>query len=413
MDSLKWHLAILLNINAICTKSFRLDIFIDQLKQEKFLSTEEMDRMKSVKVTKGKQLFITIIQAKRVTEYSQFKKFMDCLKSDKSFREFESLAHNKYNELHKAISCILQSMSPAKAKGNNDFTSSYKIGSPRRSLSAAANDVEDINDSFILDCYLDYLKSRYGNLPVVSLQGWLHSETHAKKFTNITIVKALQKKGPVYLCDNANTPDSSEIEYSPHRCKSDDEIFKHDDSEDKLLILIEGNAGTGKTTYSYNICKRWMKSKVLAEYCFVVLIRLRDQRHGDVTDPKDLFTKVGDMAGILYTHLQAIHYTKRVLFWLEGWDELHKSYKSQSVFTQFLSGEIFPKATIVVSTRSYGTADLNQYKFVRQFKLLGFNKQQLALCAHDYFTNYYHQNEVELAYSNLWNNYVPSMDCHN
>jgi len=63
-----------------------------------------MDRKKSVKVTKGKQLFITIIQAKVVTEYSQFKKFMDCLKKDKSFREFENLVHN---ELHKAMSCTV------------------------------------------------------------------------------------------------------------------------------------------------------------------------------------------------------------------------------------------------------------------------------------------------------------------
>jgi len=133
----------------------------------------------------------------------------------------------------------------------------------------------------------------------VSLQGWLLSETHAKNFTNITIVKALQKKGPVYLCDNANTPDSSEIEYSPQRCKSDDEIFQYDGSEDKLLILIEGNAGTGKTTSSYNICKRWISSKVLAEYCFVILICLRDQRHGDVTVPLYLFSKVEDYASML------------------------------------------------------------------------------------------------------------------
>ena len=34
-----------------------------------------------------------------------------------------------------------RALSPAKAKVDNDFTSSSKIGSPRRSLSAVVNDV--------------------------------------------------------------------------------------------------------------------------------------------------------------------------------------------------------------------------------------------------------------------------------
>jgi len=244
----------------------------------------------------------------------------------------------------------------------------------------------------------------YNALTAVSLQGWFDSKTHTKTYTNITIVKSTQKSGQAYLFNISSSTDTvhkREIEYSAHRCRSDDEIFKFDDSEEgKLLILIEGNAGTGKTSYSYNICKRWKSKNVLSEYSFVILVCLRDQRPGDVTNPKDLFASMGDTAGSVYTELQAIHYTKKVLIWLEGWDELHYSYKDHSIFTQLLTGKLFPKAAVVVSTRSSAIASLSRHNFFRRFKLVGFDKRQIELCAHNYFTNcYQHQNDFELAYS--------------
>ena len=404
MDSLTRHLAIFLNIHLIFAKSFKLDVFFDLLKQEMLLSTEEMDKIKSFTMTKSKQNFIKVMQARNVSDNFMCEKFVECLRKSNLSREFDNNVHEKYCELHQAIAYIVQRKSPTKAKGHFGSTSGSITVSPQQSLSAAFTGVHT-EDSFgpILNRYLEYLRSTYSKLPAVSLQGWLDSETHTKNYTNITIVKSSQKAGQGYLYNissSAEAANKHEIEYSAHRCKSDDEIFTFDDSKGKLLILIEGNAGTGKTTYSYNICKRWLSNNVLAEYCFVILVRLRDQRLGDITNPKDLFATMGDIAGSLYTELQAIHYTRNVLFWLEGWDELHDSYKVRSIFTQLLTGELFPNAAVVVSTRSSATASLSHHNFVRRFKLVGFNKQQVELCARGYFTNYYpHQNDFELAYA--------------
>jgi len=46
VDSLTQHLAIFLNIHLINEKGFKLDAFLDALKQEKVLSTEDMDKIK-------------------------------------------------------------------------------------------------------------------------------------------------------------------------------------------------------------------------------------------------------------------------------------------------------------------------------------------------------------------------------
>jgi len=93
VDSLKRHLAILINIYLINARSFKLDILLDVLQQEKVLSTEDIDKIKSFKVARTKQNFIKIMQAKVVSDYSKLEKFMDCLKSEKSFREFEHNTH--------------------------------------------------------------------------------------------------------------------------------------------------------------------------------------------------------------------------------------------------------------------------------------------------------------------------------
>ena len=190
-------------------------------------------------------------------------------------------------------------------------------------------------------------------------------------------------------------------ESSTHKCKSYDEIFKFDKENSKLLILIEGNAGTGKTTFAHNICKKWSSKSYLDEYSFIVLISLRDQQPGAIKEPKDLFISVGKIASDIHTQLSA-HPTKRVLFWLEGWDELHDSYKAHSVFTQLLTGEVFPQAVVVVTTRPLATASLNNYRFVRKFNLMGFDKSQIKICARDYFFNYYHDHaDRELILSNF------------
>jgi len=409
VDSLTRHLAIFLNIDLINNiKGFKLDVFLDILKQEKLLSTEEMDKIKSFLVTRTKQNFIKTMRAKVVSDYSVLKKFVEYLKHDSSFCELENNIYEKYWELHKTIANIVQFWSPTKAKLHFDSTSSSEIITPQLlqslSLTAVFTGVyTQVSFSSILDHYLGYLQCTYSALPAVSKQGWLDSKMHTNCFTDITIVKSSQKSGQVYLYNISSSTDTAykrEMEYSAHRCTSDDEIFTFDNSEGKLLILLEGNAGTGKTSYSYNICRKWRSKNVLAEYCFVILVCLRDQSPGDVTNPKDLFVIMGDIAGSVYTELHAIHYTKKVLFWLEGWDELHDSYKVHSVFTQLLTGKIFPNAVVVVSTRSSATASLSRHKFVRRFKLLGFSKQQIEICAQGYFTNCYsHQNDFEIAYS--------------
>ena len=69
-------------------------------------------------------------------------------------------------------------------------------------------------------------------------------------------------------------------------------IFQVDCSSYQLL-LIEGNAGSGKTTLSYRVCKKWAQGDVLQQYSCIVLVQLRDIKPGAVTSLKAILGAVG------------------------------------------------------------------------------------------------------------------------
>ncbi|XP_065894819.1 NACHT, LRR and PYD domains-containing protein 3-like isoform X2 [Dysidea avara] len=395
VDSIIEQLAIFQCTDVILNENFRLDIFLDLLYKQKFFSIEECKKIEcymTFNIISKQEAFIDVLKAKPVDGYYDFQTFFDCLNRDRTLNELELKIIEKKRSLQK----IIVAYRLASCNNLGSLRSSGNLCQLTKSPSKFP--VKDLLSDFVSDqkCVLDqyyrYLKNRYLSLPEVSLQGWHDSNINTKKFTDITIVKSIQtgEKDPQSTSTVALL--NREVEYSIHKCKSYDEIFKFDDNENgKLLILIEGNAGTGKTTFAQIVCKKWSSGDMLGDYSFVVLIRLRDQKPGAISEPKDLFINVGKTAIDIHTELSS-HPTKRVLFWLEGWDELHDGYKVQSVFTQLLTGEVFPQAVVVVSTRPLATANLNSLKFVRKFNLVGFDKSQIKKCAHDYFFNYYHDH---------------------
>ena len=403
VDSIIERLAIFQCTDVIVNENFRLDILLGLLYKQIFFSDEECEKIEChmmFNIISKKEAFIDVLKAKPVNGYYDFQTFMDCLNRDRALNELEIKIIEKKRNLQKII--VAYCMAFSSNRGSSYFSGNLVRLCKSPSKSFMTDLLSDFvpDQKCVLDQYYRYLKNRYLSLPEVSLHGWHDSNINTKKFTDITIIKSIQKgeKDPQSTSTVALL--NREVEYSIHKCKSYDEIFKFDNNEDgKLLILIQGNAGTGKTTFAQNVCKKWSTGDMLDDYSFVVLICLRDQKPGAINEPKDLFINVGKTASDIHTELSS-HPTKRVLFWLEGWDELHDGYKVQSVFTQLLTGEVFPQAVVVVSTRPLATASLHSLKFVRKFNLVGFDKSQIEKCAHDYFFNYYHDHTgLDLTFS--------------
>ena len=87
-------------------------------------------------------------------------------------------------------------------------------------------------------------------------------------------------------------------------------------------VLVEGAHGVGKTTLSWEICKRWAEGYLFKQYSLLLLLHLRDETVQNALTVKDLvlYPYEEELVGIA----QYLKYTNgmHTLILLEGLDEL-------------------------------------------------------------------------------------------
>ena len=260
----------------------------------------------------------------------------------------------------------------------------------------------------VLYKYQTYLKLKYDNLPEISKQGW-YNDRVKKPFVNVTLVKSLEKnENEIEEFFSPEHTIEGEVVYGTQEYVNYDEIFQIDSSTHQLL-LFEGNAGTGKTTFSYKILKTWAKEKVLKQYSCVVLVELRDLKPDTVISLESLFGAMAlgeSVSSDICTEVSRLHGNK-ILIWLEGWDELDAEFMHSTIFEDLLSGRVLPQATIVITTRPSATRSLKRFNFTHKFKLTGFIPEQITKYVNRYCTNDCQSDVAEKFMADL--NIVPGL----
>ena len=160
-----------------------------------------------------------------------------------------------------------------------------------------------------------------------------------------------------------------------------------ENGEPAKLILVEGAPGIGKTTFSWKVCRKWAKGKILQEYGLVVLLRLRDQRVQGIKCVADLFYHSDrELQNSVAEQIQ-LHHGESVLLLFEGYDELPRNLQTQqSIFLDILHKDFLPDATILITSRQSATKFLH-WKFKRQIsqhiEILGFTKDDIISYVQD------------------------------
>ena len=298
------------------------------------------------------------------------------------------------NRMYKSTSIPLElesSYSEAQSSCQTDLTRS--TSSPLYTKSNNTSPSNPLNKELQhqpsqLDTYSEHLKRIHQRLPTLSRQGWTNCSKTEDRFINVTVVKSQNVgKNNEYSTSFDEILDH-QMQYSGEVLKLYNKVFEAIDSKIHQLVLLEGNAGTGKTTLAFKFCKDWAEGNALSEYSHVILLQLRDIKVGMMNKPEQLFSKMGKVGKHeIYTDMVRC-FGSGVLFWLEGWDELDDDLKFRSVFTDLISGQVFPKATVVVSTRPSATGSLKQFcTFTHKFKLVGFKYKQIEEYVHCYCTD--------------------------
>ena len=153
-------------------------------------------------------------------------------------------------------------------------------------------------------------------------------------------------------------------------------------------VLIEGVAGSGKSTLTQRMCCDYTNGCFAQDYNIVIQVTLRSLPKDQELTLEDLiFTSVGD-ADIVEEIAASISSCQgqAVLFIFDGFDELSEEMRESSLVRDIIKGHILPQSSFVVTTRPISAESL--YHCVdRRVEISGFGKEEVKKYVTEYFAS--------------------------
>ena len=213
------------------------------------------------------------------------------------------------------------------------------------------------------DKYLPTLESPYINLAMIKRGGYNHEERD--EFTRRTlhggVDQILENKTPINI---------------------EDLLTPEDSKRPIKFILVEGPPGIGKSTFAWEVCRRWDEIESLRDYHTVVLLKLREKWVLNATSLSDLF-RCPFLPEFSRNLVQELHFNKclgpRLLLVLDGFDEVSHSFHENSVIKSILCRQLLPECTIILTTRPVAKATLRsicQPRVDKHVEIIGFTEEE-------------------------------------
>ena len=160
-----------------------------------------------------------------------------------------------------------------------------------------------------------------------------------------------------------------------------DGIFKDKKGGTKVKkVLIEGDAGIGKTTLCTSISVDWAQYKTLKQFELLLLLPLRDRRVSSVHSVVELLQlyhpneKVCECIADSFLHGEL---GKQVLLIADGWDELEYSQRKPGSFIcKLLFNNAIHSATVLITSRPSASIALHKNPYIDRFiEIAGFDRK--------------------------------------
>ena len=160
-----------------------------------------------------------------------------------------------------------------------------------------------------------------------------------------------------------------------------EEVGKLSSHHQQKLVLIEGAPGVGKTTFSWEFCRKWGKGEILQDHSLLLLLPLQDNNLKEANTLSDLFYHPNSELQQAVVQEVTSNQGQGVAIWLEAWDELdHQPREKASVFLDLIHGRILPLATVFVTSRPWASEHLREncgHRIAQHVEVLTSAKDQI------------------------------------
>ena len=158
-----------------------------------------------------------------------------------------------------------------------------------------------------------------------------------------------------------------------------EDLFAQDTKPVKF-ILVEGPPGIGKSTFAWEVCRKWNEIESLRAFNTVVLLRLRERWVLNATSPSDLFRYPSDQefSRVIGREVADSH-GHNLLLILDGFDEVSHNFHENSIIKGILCRELWPECTIILTTRPVAKSNLEsicQPQVDKHIEIIGFAEEE-------------------------------------
>ena len=211
------------------------------------------------------------------------------------------------------------------------------------------------------DKYLPTLQAPYINLAMIrrGLQGCDKGDEFTMKTLHGGVDQILASKTPIKIADL---------------------LVAEESKEPVKFILVEGPPGIGKSTFAWEICRKWEEVESLRKYHTVVLLKLRERWVLNATKLSDLFRYPPDpeLSAAIAKGLNESQ-GRSLLLVLDGFDEISHSFHDNSVIKSILCRQLLPECTIILTTRPSAKHMLQrvcQPQVDKHIEIIGFTEEE-------------------------------------
>ena len=256
--------------------------------------------------------------------------------------------------------------------------------------------------SLIRKTYIDRQENRDLQWPPCFAEKLVKLELHQEVY-NVYYNK--QRRGERYSSSNRE-----QVGY--------DGIFESKPSGRKVKkVLVEGDAGIGKTTLCTSISVEWAQKKRLKQFKLLLLLPLRDK---DVISTMSVF----ELLQVYHPHkmicesvangLMQGQYGEQVLIIADGWDELEQSRKNPSSFIyKLLFKNAIHSATVLITSRPSASVALHKNPYIDRFiEIAGFDKKGIEQYIKSEFPNDFEKESRDGLLQQISNNPMIRSICH-